>query len=56
MSVAPNFSEALRRQREAFADRYEASRALTETAADVDAMFADDEAEPINNYAERRGE
>ena len=56
MSVAPNFSEALRRQRVAFADLYKESRMLAETAADVDAMFADDEAEPITNYAERRGE
>lgn len=56
MSAAPNFSEALRRQREAFADRYEASQMLTDAATDVDAMFADDEAEPITNYADRRGE
>jgi hypothetical protein len=56
MQSLPTFDEALRKQREAFADRYQASRTLSETASAVDAMFADDEADPIANYAERRGE
>jgi hypothetical protein len=56
MSSTPNFTEALRRQREAFADRYAANAELAETQEAIDAMFADDEAAPIENYAERRGE
>ena len=39
MSVAPNFSEALRRQREEFADRYADNIALQMAAAAFDAEF-----------------
>lgn len=55
MSNELNFDEALRKQREAFADRYAGNPMLAETAAAMDALFAQDEAEPIANYAERRG-
>lgn len=50
------FVEALRKQREAFKDRYVMNPMLAETAREVDAMYAADEAEPIANYADRRGE
>ena len=50
-----DFKEELRLQRLLFADRYEANPELAKLARDMDAMFAQDEAEPIANYAERRG-
>lgn len=56
MHDMPDFDEALRRQRETFADRYKATPALAEVASAIDAMFADDEAEPVTSYAARRGE
>ena len=52
----PTFEEALRRQREVFADRYKANPELDAVASEIDAMFADDEAEPVTSYAARRGE
>jgi hypothetical protein len=55
MSNELNFDEALRKQREAFADRYASNPILADTAAAMDAMFAQDEAEPVANYAARRG-
>lgn len=56
MTDLPTFDEALRRQREVFADRYKANPALDAVSSEIDAMFADDEAEPITDYAARRGE
>ena len=41
----PTFEEALRRQREVFADRYKANPELDAVASEIDAMFADDEAD-----------
>lgn len=56
MANVPDFDEALRRQREVFAARYAANPALAETAREVDAMYMHDEAEPVKDYASRRGE
>lgn len=56
MQAAPNFKEELRLQRLMFGDRYAANPELAEQARVIDAMYAQDEAEPVPNYAERRGE
>lgn len=50
-----DFKEELRLQRLLFADRYEANPELAQVAREMDAMFAQDEAEPVASYAERRG-
>jgi hypothetical protein len=52
MPDLPTFEEALRRQREALADRYRANQELSEY---VDELFGETD-EPIANYAARRGE
>lgn len=56
MDDSPTFDEALRRQREVFAEQYPASPALEQMQRDMDVMFGQDQAEPIDNYADRRGE
>lgn len=43
MPDMPTFDEALRKQREAFADRYKANPALDAVASEIDAVFADEE-------------
>ena len=54
--IVPDFKEELRLQRLMFGDRYAANPDLAEQARVIDAMYAQDEAEPITSYAERRGE
>jgi len=54
--VMPDFKEELRLQRLMFGDRYAVNPDLVEQARVIDAMYAQDEGEPITSYAERRGE
>lgn len=56
MQAVPNFKEELRLQRLMFGDRYAANPGLAEQARVIDEMYAQDEAEPVTSYAERRGE
>lgn len=56
MTNVPDLEQALRKQREAFADVYATDPKLAEQRRLIDEMYMHDEAEPVKDYASRRGE